>query len=352
MNRLAYAERAVIVAREQTACAGGQHAAGRLEDLVAVELPECLSHTRKPARKVAPGGLAARRNANRFDELAIREEQRLLTGMLEPVGVIEIAGALREVRRVRDVQRFAFGVLEFFEGQRRLAATGATNDNQRRRPAIDLLLCVVEGNRLVEEMDRRVLRMQVAHGLCFLHRLLDTDLGNPVFVDRRTTQEARLVVIMVGDHFEHQRADLVAVAKQRKQQPIGVVESGAVELPVAQAGQLLDLCRAKVVAGNGVMYLAVAGLDARGIEARVLENFHGISASDGRAEVAQHGGRKARQTPASPASAQGGRKQGLPENIGDSNRCRALVSRSRDFHAKLLAVLPRCPAAQRIRTTR
>jgi hypothetical protein len=37
------------------------------------------------------------------------------------------------------------------------------------------------------------------------------------------------------------------VANQREQQPVGVVEPGAVELAVAEIDQLLDLCGTEVV---------------------------------------------------------------------------------------------------------
>nr|WP_300337389.1 hypothetical protein [Accumulibacter sp.] len=52
---------------------------------------------------------------------------------------------------------------------------------------------------------------------------------------------------MIGDHFEHQRADLVAVANQREQQPVGVAESGAIELAVAEIDELVDLSGMEVV---------------------------------------------------------------------------------------------------------
>jgi hypothetical protein len=73
-------------------------------------------------------------------------------------------------------------------------------------------------------MDRRPLRVQVAHRLRFANRLVGVDVGNPGLVDRRAAQKARLVVIVIGDHFQHQRAHLVAVANQREQQAVGVVE--------------------------------------------------------------------------------------------------------------------------------
>jgi hypothetical protein len=157
---------------------------------------------------------------DRLDELAVGEEYRLLPAVLEAVGVIEVAGALREVARMRDVEHLAFGVLEFFEGQRRLAAAGAADDDQRWRLAIDGVLRVVEGDRLVEQMNRRSLRVQVAYRLCFADGLVGADVGNPALVDRRAAQKARLVVIVIGDHLEHQRADFVAVANQREQQPV------------------------------------------------------------------------------------------------------------------------------------
>jgi len=241
---------------------------------MAVELPEGLPHAREPAGEVAPGRFPTRRHADRLDELAVREENRFLRGVLEAVGVIQIAGALRQIARVRDVEHLALGVLELLEGQRRLAAAGTADDDQGRRLAIDGVLRVVEGDRLVEQMNRRPFRMQVANRQCFADRLVGADVGDPALVDRRTAQEARLVVVVVGDHFEHQRADLVAVANQREQQPVRVAEPGTVKLAVAEIHQLLDLGGTEIVPGDGIGHLAVTGLDARGVKAGVLENLH------------------------------------------------------------------------------
>jgi hypothetical protein len=274
-DRLTNAERQIGLAREDATGAGSEDAADLLEDLMAIELAEGLPHPPEPAGEVAPGGFASRRHVDRFDELAIGEENGFLPRMLETVGEIEIAGTLREVTRVGDVEHLAFGVLELFEGQRGLAATGAADDDQRRRLAIDGLLRVVERDRLVEQMDRRALRVQVTHRQRFTNRFVGVDVGNPGLVDRRAAQKTRLVVIVIGDHFQHQRAHLVAVANQRKQQAVGVIELRPVELAVAEIDELLDLRRTKIVPGDGIDDPAVAGLDARGVEVGVFKNLHG-----------------------------------------------------------------------------
>jgi hypothetical protein len=212
---------------------------------MAVELAERLPHgarTSRRSRASSPRGPPARGSTRRTRDRrgrpppAPRARSRWRN---------RDRGHLREVARVRDVEHLAFGVLELFEGQRRLAAAGAADDDQRRRLAIDRLLRVVEGDRLVEQMNRRPFRVQVAHRLGFADRRRRRRCRDPALVDRRAAQEARLVVIVIGDHLEHQRADLVAVANQREQQPVGVVEAGAVELAVAEIDQLLDLRGAK-----------------------------------------------------------------------------------------------------------
>ena len=55
--------------------------------------------------------------------------------------------------------------------------------------------------------------------------------------------------------FQHQRADLVAVANQREQQPVGVIKFGPIELAVVKLGKLLDLCGAEVVTCDGLRHL-------------------------------------------------------------------------------------------------
>lgn len=82
---------------------------------------------------------------------------------------------------------------------------------------------------------------------------------------------------MIGDHFEDQRADFVLMADQREQQAVGVVESGAVELAVVQVRQFLDLRCAEVVGGDCVDDFAVGLGDARGVEADVFKDAHGVS---------------------------------------------------------------------------
>ncbi|TLD47521.1 MAG: hypothetical protein FAZ92_00136 [Accumulibacter sp.] len=123
-------------------------------------------------------------------------------------------------------------------------------------------------------MDRRPFRVQVAQRFGFADRRRGVNVGDPALVDRRAAQEARLVVIVVGDHLEHQRAHLVAVADEREEQPVGIVEAGAVELAVPQIDELLHLRGAKIAARDGLRHLPVARPDARGVQARVFENLH------------------------------------------------------------------------------
>ena len=193
--------------------------------------------------------------------------------MFKAVGIVEIPGAHGEVGGVGDVEHFAFCVLELFQGQRGLAAAGAADHDQRRRLAVDSLLRVVERNRFVEQVNRSALRVQIAHRLRFLDGISRFDVCNPGFIDRRAAQKAGLVVIVIGDHFEHQCADFISVANQGKQQPVGVIELCAVELAVAEVGELLDLCGAEVAAGDGLSHLAIGGLDTGGVEADVFEYF-------------------------------------------------------------------------------
>ncbi len=194
--------------------------------------------------------------------------------MFETVRIVEVAGILGEVGRVSDVQHLAFRMLHFLQCQRGLAAAGAADHDQRRRLAIDRFLCIVERNRFVQQMDGATFGMQIAHRLRIAHGFGHIAIGNPGLVDRRTAQETRLVVIVMRDDFQHQRAHLIVMAHQREQQPIGAIELGPVELAVSQVREFLDLGGVKVVAGDGFGHLAVGGLDARRVEADVFENFH------------------------------------------------------------------------------
>src|SRR5450631_584389 len=73
-DRLANAQRSVILAREHAASACRDHATDFLERLVSVELLELvpLAHTRKPARELTPARFAPRWHMDGFDEFAVR----------------------------------------------------------------------------------------------------------------------------------------------------------------------------------------------------------------------------------------------------------------------------------------
>ena len=127
-----------------------------------VDALELLPLAGKPAGEVAPTGLAPGRHADGLDELAVGKKHRFLAAVLEAVGVVQIAGAVGQERRVGDIEHLALGVLEFLQRQRGLPAAGAADDDQRRRLAIDGLLRVIQGDRLVEQMNAGALGMKVA----------------------------------------------------------------------------------------------------------------------------------------------------------------------------------------------
>ena len=241
-----------------------------------VESLEALPDARKPAGKVAPACLSPRRDMNRLDEFAVREKYRILPGVLKTVGVVQIAGTLRQKSGVGNVKHLAFGMLELLQRQRRFAAACAADHNQRCGLAIDGILRVVKRNRLVEQVNRRPLRVQITHWLRFLDRLIGLDIGDFALVDRRTAQKARLVVIVIGDHLQHQRTHLVAMANQREQQPVSAIQPGPVKLAVAEIGQLFNLGGPKIQTRNRVRHFAITGLDARNIQTGVFENFHRV----------------------------------------------------------------------------
>lgn len=244
-----------------------------------VDVPVRLTHAAEPAGEITPQRLATRGHMNRFDELPVGEEHRFLPHVLEAVGVIQVACVRRQIGRMRDVEHLALGMLELLQRQRRLAAAGATNHHERRRQPVDGFLGIVEGDRLVEHMHLAVLGVQVAQRLGFAPGLHGITVGYLRVVDGRAAQKPRLVIFMVGDDFQHQGADLVAVADEREQQAVGVVQARAVELAVGDAGQLLHLRSAEVVRQDGLHHLAVRPAHARGVETDVFENSHGLGSS-------------------------------------------------------------------------
>lgn len=88
---------------------------------------------------------------------------------------------------MRDIERLALDLFQLFKRQRGLAATGAAHDDEGRGRAKHGFLRVVEGNRLVEQMDNRPLGMQIAHRLRFLFRIGGVAIDDFVLVDDRAT---------------------------------------------------------------------------------------------------------------------------------------------------------------------
>ncbi len=215
-DRLPHAERAIGVARQHAAGIGGDDAADFLERLVCVDALECLLHACEPAGKVAPQRLPSRRHADRLDEFSVGQEYGFLSRVFETIRIVEVARILRQVGGMGDVQHLAFGMLHFFQRQRGLAAAGAADHDQRRRLVIDRLLRIIERNRFVEQVDGAAVGMQIAQRLRLPFGLGDIAIGNLRFVDGSAAQETRLVVVVMLDHFQHQRANFIAMAHQRE----------------------------------------------------------------------------------------------------------------------------------------
>src|SRR5208283_4396318 len=124
-------------------------------------------------------------------------------------------------------------------------------------------LRVIEGNRLVEQMDDRPFRIQIAQRLRFPFGLRGVAIGNLVLVNDRAPQEARFFVIVIDDHFQHEGADVVIVPQEAKDQTVRVIEPGAVEFAMSRARELAHLSRAKIAVGDRGYHLAVCGLYPR-----------------------------------------------------------------------------------------
>ncbi len=161
-DRLTHSQCLVLVTRHDTARPGSNHAANLLESLVGFDILEVLPYTGVPARKVTPASLASCRNADRLDKLPVGQKYGILTAMLKTVGVIKVAGALRQEGGVSDVEDLTFGKLELFKRQCGLAAASAADDNQGRWLSVNGLLRVIKRDRFVEQVNAGTLGMKVA----------------------------------------------------------------------------------------------------------------------------------------------------------------------------------------------
>ena len=91
-------------------------------------------------------------------------------------------------------------------------------------------------------------------------------------VHRRAAQEAGLLVGVVLDHLQRQAHRLATEAGELQQQPVAVVQLGAV---VAADMQLLDVRALEVTGLDGRANLDKGGLHTLEVEVLVLEQAHG-----------------------------------------------------------------------------
>lgn len=86
--------------------------------------------------------------------------------------------------------------------------------------------------------------------------------------------EAQTVLIVVGRHFQHQRAHFVVVSQQGKDQPISNIQLCPVKLAVAGMDQLHQLGGVEIAASDGFLDLVKSAGREGGVEACVFEDFH------------------------------------------------------------------------------
>jgi hypothetical protein len=80
--------------------------------------------------------------------------------------------------------------------------------------AVNGRLRIVKGNGLVEQVDRAVLRVEVAHRLGVGLRFAQVRILDPLFIKTGATQKAGFVIVMVLDHFQHQGTDFILMTHE------------------------------------------------------------------------------------------------------------------------------------------
>ena len=231
----------------------------------------------EPAAEGVETELAALRHLQRFQELAVAQEFGFLCRVVVAVGVVQGARRLRQVGRLGDIEHPAMGFTQLGQRDGCLARAGRADQHHGRRQAPHGFLGVVEDDGLVEQFELGARGVQPAqrHGLGGelggIDSRLVIDLG---LVDRRAAQEARLVVGVVLDDLESQAHRLAVVARELQQQPVAVVELGAV---VAADVQLLDIRALEVAGFDGGAHLGEGGFDPTQVEVLVLQEAHGAA---------------------------------------------------------------------------
>jgi hypothetical protein len=280
------AQRQVVGQRQRARRLRADDAAEFLEQRLRVQVaqqPKRLAMPLAPRSEHRQRHLAAGRHAQRLQQLAVAEEVDLLLRVLEAQRRMQSAGALRQVGRQRDVQHPALGLAQPRQRDGGLARAGRADDDQRRRVAVGLVLRLVEDDGLVQQLEVRAARAQPAQrrgvgGQRGHHGIGRRVTLDPGLVDHRAAQESRALIGVVLDHLQRQADGLGAAfslrpvdARELQQQPVRVVELGAVVRPGVE---LLDVGRAEVAGLDGGLDLVEGRLHAAEVEFLVLQQAH------------------------------------------------------------------------------
>jgi hypothetical protein len=231
-DRLLDAEREVLLPAQVGGVAGrsGHNPLELLEHLVRVVEPARHPMASEPAGEVAELQLATVRDPQAREVLGQRQEAHVLLPVLVAERVVEVARVAHQVRRPGHVEHLAHLLLQLLQRQRRLAAPGRPDHDERRRGREHRFLCVVEREDLVQDAEGRDPRVDERDrlGVDDADDVQRRQLG---LVDRpAAAQEPRAVVGVVGDVLEDERDHLPPVPMEREQQPVADVEACPVEV--------------------------------------------------------------------------------------------------------------------------
>ena len=263
---LARPECKVVGQAQWTRGLGADHAAKLLEQRMGVDLAQRLGGNPVPVEPATEGvevKLAASRDAQRLEKLAVAQELGLLLRVFVAQRAVQRTRRLRQEGRLGDVEHPASRLAQLGQGHRGLARAGRAHQHHWRGQPAHGFLCIVEDDGLVQQFELVAAGMQPAQrrgiGLGRARcrdRRFAVDLG---LVHRRATQEARLVVSVVLDHLQRQAHRLAAVTGKLQQQAVAVVELGAV---VSALVQLLDVWALEVIGLYRRLHLGKRRLDA------------------------------------------------------------------------------------------
>ncbi len=239
---------------------------------------------REPALELAEGHGPARGHPDALQVLLERQEIEVLVVVLVVEGVVEVARVLNQEGGAGDIEDVTGQLFQLLEAEHRLPAAGGADQDEGRAESEELGLRLVEGEDLVEDVEFPAARVDVTER----QGVLIWDSGRVgqgdqlVLLHRGSIEEPGFVVGMVPDDLEEQDVFPALVGGQPEEEPVGVVELGAV---IRGRGEFPHVRRTEIAGPQPLDDSFELGRDRPGVKFVELQDVHRTGAERSGLEV-------------------------------------------------------------------